>query len=109
MRPKKSDLPLPEFIASDHLPRVPRQSSVVVNVKGDNAVTQGAVHCSPEIWLTPEENPGKPRIGDATIKAVQSVIASNRILYLRMRSEESQSTSKWKLFKVLWQCCIDVD
>ena len=36
----------------------------VANDKGDNEMIPGAVLRSPGIWLTGEENPGKPQLGD---------------------------------------------
>ena len=44
------------------------------------------------IYLTAEENPGKPQLGDR-LKAMRIVVASNKILYLQMRSAGSHSTS----------------
>ena len=42
-----------------HLPRV-----TAANDKGDNEMITGAVHRSPGIYLTAEENPGKYQLGD---------------------------------------------
>ena len=53
----------------------------------------GAVHRSPDIYLTTEENPGNPQVGDRLMKAVRSVIASNGVPYLQMTSVRSHSTS----------------
>ena len=36
----------------------------VANFKVDNEMIQGAVQNSPGIYLTAEENPGKPQSGD---------------------------------------------
>ena len=36
----------------------------VANDKGDNEMILGAVHRSPDICLTAEENPGKPQQGE---------------------------------------------
>jgi hypothetical protein len=43
-----------------------RQSRLTVNDKGANEIglIQKAVHRSPGIYLTAEENPGKPQLGD---------------------------------------------
>ena len=38
----------------------------VANDKGDNEMVRGAVHRSPGICLTAEENPRKPQLGEAT-------------------------------------------
>ena len=48
---------------------VPSVASVtsVANDKGDNEMTLGAVHISPDICLTAEENPRKPQLGDRLI------------------------------------------
>ena len=48
---------------------------------------------SPGIYLTAEENPGKPRLGDSLLKAVQPVIGSNGVLYLQMSFVGSHSMS----------------
>ena len=40
----------------------------VANDKGDNEMILGAVHRSPGIWLTAEENPRKPQLGDRLMK-----------------------------------------
>ena len=52
---------LSRFLANDHLPRMSSQSA---NDKGDNEMILGAVHRSPGIYLTAEEIPGKPQLGD---------------------------------------------
>ena len=74
LRPKK----LHASVAVPAAPvRVPSQrplaSSVasitsVANYKGDNKMIPGAVHTSPDICLTAEENPRKPQIGDRLMK-----------------------------------------
>ena len=46
------------------------------------------------IYLTAEENPGKPQLGDR-LKAMRIVVASNKILYFQLRSVGSHSMS-WK-------------
>jgi hypothetical protein len=46
------------------LPRVSRQSRLSANDKGDNEMTPMAVHRSPHILLTTEENSGGPQLGD---------------------------------------------
>jgi hypothetical protein len=53
--------PLSGFLANDHLPRMSRMSA---NDKGDNEMTLGAVYRSPGIYLTDEENPRTPQLGD---------------------------------------------
>ena len=47
-------------------PLAPSVASVtsVANDKGDNEIILGAVHRSPGICLTTEENPRKPQLGD---------------------------------------------
>ena len=60
------------FLAKGHLPRVSRQSIMIRAIPG-------AVHRSPDIRLTAEENPGNPDEG-----VVRPVIASNAISYLQM-------------------------
>ena len=42
--------------------------SSVANDKGDNEMVPGAVHRSPGICLTAEENSGKPQAGDLLMK-----------------------------------------
>ena len=58
------------FLANDHLPRVSRQSCLSANDKGDNKIIPWTVHESPVIYLTNEENPGKPHLGDCLMKAL---------------------------------------
>ena len=53
-----SQRPLPPSVAS---------STSVVNDKGDNEMILRAVHRSPGICLTAEENPLKPQLGDRTV------------------------------------------
>ena len=65
-----------------------RQSRVSTNDKGDNKMIPEAVHSSPVIYITSEENPG-----DSLMKAVWPLIASNGVPYLQMRSVGSHSTS----------------
>ena len=59
--------------------RVPSQRSLassdasvtsVANDKGDNEMIQGAVHRSPGICLTAEENSRKPQVGDRLMKGL---------------------------------------
>ena len=42
----------------------------VANDKGDNEMISWAVHRSPGICLTAEENPGKPQLGDSLMKGM---------------------------------------
>ena len=53
----------------------------------------GDVHRSLGICLTAEENPRKTSARRSSMKAVGSVIASNGVPYLQMRSVGSHSTS----------------
>ena len=86
--------PTPVWVPSQR-PLAPSATSVtsVTNDKGDNKMILGAVHISPGIWLTAEETPRKPQIGDRLTKVVRPVIASNAVAYLQMRSVGSYSTS----------------
>ena len=47
-------------------PLAPSVTSVtlVANDKNDNEMIPGAMHISPGICLTAEENPGKPQLGE---------------------------------------------
>ena len=49
----------------------------MANDKGDKEIIPGAVHRSLGIYLTAEENPVKPQLGDHVMKVVRLVIASN--------------------------------
>ena len=42
----------------------------VPNDKGDNEMIPGAVHRSPGIYHTAEENPRKPQLGDCLMKGL---------------------------------------
>ena len=61
--------PAPVRVPSQR-PLAPSVSSVksVANDKGDNEMILGAVHRSPGICLTAEENPRKPQLGDRLMK-----------------------------------------
>ena len=52
------------FLAKGHVPRGSRQSYLLANDKGDNEVMPGAVHRFLGIYLTAEDNPGNPQLGD---------------------------------------------
>ena len=53
-------------------PLAPSVASVmsVANEKGDNEMILGAVHRSPGICFTAEENPKKPQLGDRVMKGL---------------------------------------
>jgi hypothetical protein len=63
-----------------------RVTCLSANYRGDNDVKSGAVYISPDIYLRAEEKPRKPQLGDRLKKAIQLVIASNRVSYLQMTS-----------------------
>ena len=95
LRPKKKKLlvsvavaPTPVWVPSQR-PLAPSVASVmsVANNKGDMIL--GAVHRSPGICLTAEENPRKPHE-----EAVRPVIASNGVPFIQMRSVGSHSMSR---------------
>ena len=58
--------PAPVRVPSQR-PLAPSAASVA-NDKGDNEMILGAVHRSPGIYLTAEENPRKPQLGDRLMK-----------------------------------------
>ena len=45
----------------------------VANDKSDNEMILGAVHRSPGIYLTAEENPRKPQLGDRLMKGLYTI------------------------------------
>ena len=63
--------PAPVRVPSQR-PLVPSVASVtsVANDKGDNEMILGAVHRSPGIYLTAEENPRKPLLEDRLMKGL---------------------------------------
>ena len=63
--------PAPVRVLSQR-PLAPSVSSVksVANDKGDNEMILRAVHRSPGICLTAEENPRKPQLGDRPTKGL---------------------------------------
>ena len=63
-----------------------RQSRLSIHNKSDNEAKPGAAYRSPDLYPTPEENPGKPQLGDHLMKVVRPVTASNQILDLQMAS-----------------------
>ena len=70
LRPKKLHasvaVPAAPVGGPSQRPLAPSIASVpsVTNDKGDNEMILGAVHRSPGICLTAEENPRKPQLGD---------------------------------------------
>ena len=64
----------------------------VANVKDDNEMIPEAVHRSPGICLTAEENPAKPQLRDRLIKGLY-LIASNGVPFLQIWSVGSHSAS----------------
>ena len=52
----------------------------------------GAVHRSPGIYLTTEENFGEPQLRDSLMKTIGPVIASSGVPYLQMRSVRAEIT-----------------
>ena len=60
--------PVPVWVLSQR-PLAPSVASVT-NDKGDNEMILGAVHRSPGICLTAEENPRKPQLGDHLMKGI---------------------------------------
>ena len=69
------------------MPLTPSVASVAKD-KDDNEMIPGAVHRSPGIYLSAEENPG-----DRLIKAVRAVIASIGVPNLQIRLVGSHNTS----------------
>ena len=63
--------PAPVWVPSQR-PLAPSVVSVtsVANDKGDNEMILGAVHRSPGICLTAEENPRKSQLGDCLMKGL---------------------------------------
>ena len=52
------------------LARVSRQSRMLTNDKGDNEMIPGAEQRSLGIYLSDEEKPGKPQLGDRLMKGL---------------------------------------
>ena len=69
-----------------------------VNYEGNNEVIPGAVHRSPGICLTTEENPGKPQLGDR----LRRVFGANGPLHLNevCRKGEGNKERKKSSFRV---------
>ena len=65
------------FLAIGPLSRVSRQS--ILSVYKDDEMIQRVLHRSLGFYLSPEESPRKPPIGERLIKAVRPVIASNGV------------------------------
>ena len=55
---------LSRFLAKGHLPRVSRQLLLSTNGNGDSEIIPGAIQRSQDIFVTAEENSGKPQLGD---------------------------------------------
>ena len=87
--------PVPIRVPSQRL-LAPSFASVtsVANDKDDNEMILGAVHRSPGICLTADENPKKPQLGDCLMKGVvRPVIASNGVPFLQIMSVGSHRKS----------------
>jgi hypothetical protein len=67
-----SHRPRPKKHHSSQRPLAQSVTSVlsVANDKDDNEMFPGAVHRSPGICLTADENPGKPQLGDSLTKGL---------------------------------------
>ena len=52
------------FLANDYFPQASPQSRLSANDERDNEMVLGAVYRSSGIYLTAEENPEKPQLGD---------------------------------------------
>ena len=65
-------------------------SRLPANDMGDNEIIPGAVHRSPEIYFTGDENASKPRPGNCLMKAERLVIASKKYgrIAQQVREEE---------------------
>ena len=101
MRPKKLlvnvAVPPAPFRVPSQRPLAPIVASVtsVTNDKDDNEIIQEAVHRSPGICLTAEDNPLKTSARRPFDEgAVRPVIASNEVPFLQMRSVGFHSTSR---------------
>ena len=73
--------PAPVRVPSEK-PLAPSVASVssVANDKGDNEMILEAVHRSPGICLTAEENPRKPLLGDPLMKGLCDQSSSTRVM-----------------------------
>ena len=78
---ERGGAPVPVRVPSQR-PITPSVASVtlVANDKGDNEIILWAVHRSPGICLTAEENPRKPQLGDRLMKEL---------------CDQSSPSSKW--------------
>ena len=79
------------------LVRIPSQRPLAPNVtsvakdKGDNEMIPEAVHRSPGICLTAEENPGKPARKQSDERDMRPVFASNGVPFLQIRPVDRTS------------------
>ena len=73
-------------------PSVTSVISVSINDKDANVLISGTVRRSPGFYITAEENPGKPQLGDFMMTVVPDV-TPNGIPYLQMTSVESHNIS----------------
>ena len=85
---------LSAFLAKGHLPRVSSQS---VNDKGDNEKIPGVVHRYPGSFLTAEENPGEPQLGDRRSRLWDQSSPKMGSLTSKMRSVGCYSKSGKKM------------
>ena len=70
------------FRVPSPMPLAPSVVSVtsVANDKGDNEMIPEAVHRSPGICLTAEENPRKPQLGDRLMKGLSDQSSPHQIV-----------------------------
>ena len=75
-------------------PLAPSVASVTSVANGDNEIILGAVHRSPGICLTTDENPRKPQLGDRLMMGLCDQSSPQMgVPFLQMRSVGSHSTS----------------
>ena len=78
------------FLTKGYFPRVSPHSRLSTDDKGDSEMIPGAVHRSPGIYLTAEENPGQPQLGDRLMKNVRQVITSNELGRIAQHDREGE-------------------
>ena len=67
------------------------QSRLSLNDKGDKEMMPGAVHRSPDIYLTTEEIPGNPQLLDCLTKAARPAMSSDGVPYPSKRGRQNRT------------------
>ena len=76
----------------------------VANDRGDNEMIPGDAHSSPSIFLTAEENPGKPQHGDRMMKGLCDLsLPQMRSVGSHRKSGREMAGKKERTGRIKWR------